>query len=524
MKRLFLALALVVALPLQAQTRADLLLLGGQVLDGAGNPWVRKDIAVTGDRITFVGNARVEKIVARDTLDVRGLLVTPGLWDVHSHAELGTEWGKYALPLLYQGVTTVVIGVDGGGSNEIRAEFAQLRRAGIAVNAVRYVGQGAARGAAMGVADREPTAAELTAMKSYIRKGMEEGAVGLSTGLFYSPGFFAKTEEVIELNKVAAEYGGSYDTHDRDLGVAYKGIGYLNSIKEAIRIGEEAGTPVIFSHFNAQGVQWYGRAGEGAQLVEEARARGVNVMAGQHTYNATNSNLAAYALPRWAVVGGQAEMVKRFNDPQIRAQLEREIPESLAPRGGGAKLLFSDRRTDINGRTLAQVAEMWKLSVPATVMKILTEGTVNVMNLELYDDNNTRLLAQKEWMMTCTDGYTPRDTTIIGHPRSYGSFTKKMLMARDEKVISMPFAVRGMTSLSAEFFGFTKRGLLEEGYFADIAVFDVPKIKVNATYERPHQFSEGTVHVIVNGVVEFRNGKPTRALGGRPLPRERGHR
>jgi N-acyl-D-amino-acid deacylase len=526
MKRLLLCLSLAIAaaMPLRAQGQADLLLLGGQVLDGAGNPWVRKDIAITGDRITFVGNASVEKIVARDTLDVRGLIVTPGLWDVHSHAELGTEWGKRALPLLYQGVTTVVIGVDGGGTNEIRAEFDKFRRDGIAVNAIRYVGQGAARGAVMGVADREPTPAELSAMKAYIRKGMEEGAVGLSTGLFYSPGFFAKTEEVIELNKVAAEFGGSYDTHDRDLGVAYKGIGYLNSIKEAIRIGEEAGTPVVFSHFNAQGVQWYGRAGEGAKLVEEARARGVNVMAGQHTYNATNSNLAAYALPRSAVVGGQAEMVKRFNDPQIRAQLEKEIPESLAPRGGAQKLLFSDqKRMDLNGRTLAQIADAWKLSIPATVMKILSDGNANVMNLELYDDNNTRLLAQKDWMMTCTDGYTPRDTTIIGHPRSYGSFTRKMLMARDDGIISLPFAVRGMSSLSASFYGFSKRGLIAEGYYADIAVFDLPKVRANATYERPHQFSDGTVHVIVNGKVAFRNGRPTGVLSGRPLPRERGH-
>src|SRR5262245_32409882 len=395
MKRLLVCLSLFIAaaLPLQAQSQADLLLLGGRILDGAGNPWVRKDIAITGDRITFVGNASAEKIVARDTLDVRGLIVTPGLWDVHSHAELGTEWGKRALPLLYQGVTTVVIGVDGGGNNEVRAEFDKFQRDGIAVNAIRYVGQGAARGAVMGVADREPTPAELTAMKAYIRKGMEEGAVGLSTGLFYSPGFFAKTEEVIELNKVAAEFGGSYDTHDRDLGVAYKGIGYLNSIKEAIRIGEEAGTPVVFSHFNAQGVQWYGRAGEGAQLVEEARARGVNVMAGQHTYNATNSNLAAYALPRWVAVGGRAETVKRLRDQPTRQRLTREIMAMLEPRGGAAKIMFSDRRPDLNGKTLADVAAGWKLSVPDAVMNIVLEGDVNVMNLELYDDANTKLLA-----------------------------------------------------------------------------------------------------------------------------------
>ena len=505
--------------PIQSRT-ADVLILGAKVLDGAGNPWLQKDVGITADRISFVGHAASARISAKDTIDARGLMLTPGFWDAHSHAELAAPMGRKALPLLYQGVTTVVIGVDGGGTNEIAQTFATYRRNGIAVNAISYVGHGAARGKVMGVADREPTPAELSAMKDYVLKGMREGAVGFSTGLFYSPGFFAKTEEVIELAKVAARFGGSYDTHDRDLGVAYKGIGYLNSIREAIRIGEEAGTPVIFSHFNAQGVQWYGRAGEGAKLIDEARARGVNVMAAQHTYTATNSNLAAYALPRWAVVGGAAETARRFRDPAIRATLEKEIPESLAPRGGAAKLLFSDKRKDINGKTLEQVAAEWRMPVTDVVMKIVEEGNANVMNLDLYDDVNTRLLAQKEWMMTCTDGYTPADTTIIGHPRSYGSFTKKLIMARDDGFISLPFVVRGMTSLPANFYGFDRRGLIAEGYFADIAIFNLSRIKDLATYERPHQFSEGMVHVLVNGRFAFRNGKPTGALPGRPLPRE----
>ncbi|HSL68944.1 MAG TPA: amidohydrolase family protein [Longimicrobiales bacterium] len=508
--------------PSAAQNRADLLLAGGQVLDGAGNPWVARDIAVTGDRITFVGNARASGITARDTLDVTGLLVTPGLWDVHSHATLATPRGKLALPLLYQGVTTVVLGVDGDGTNDIRKTFDEYERNGIAVNAIRFVGHGAARGQIMGVADRPPTPAELDAMRRYVRAGMEQGAVGLSTGLFYSPGYFARTDEVIELARVASEFGGIYDTHDRDLGVAYGGIGYLNSIMEAITIGEQAGTPVIFSHFNAQGVQWYGRAGEGARLIEEARARGVNVVAGQHTYTATNSSLSAYAVPRWAVVGGADETRKRFRDPTIRTRLEREIIEMLEPRGGAQKILFSDRRPDLNGKTLAAVARAWKLSIPDAVMKIVEEGNASVMNLDLYDDKNTRLLAQKEWMMTCTDGYTPADTTSISHPRSYGSFTKKMLMARDG-LISLPFAVRGMTSLPASFYGFSRRGLIAEGYVADLAVFDLPKIRDRATYQRPHQYSEGTVHVIVNGQVAFRDGRPTDMLAGRPLLRERGH-
>jgi N-acyl-D-amino-acid deacylase len=454
----------------QAQ-QADLLLRGGRVLDGAGNPWVRKDVAITGDRITFVGDARAARIQARETVDVSGLTITPGLWDVHSHADLVAPVGRQALPLLYQGVTTVVVGVDGDGNNNIREIFDGYRRNGIAVNAVRYVGQGAARGQAMGSADRAATPAELEAMKAYIRRGMDEGAVGLSTGLFYAPGFFASTEEVIALNRVAAEYGG--------------------------------------------------RANEGAKLIDEARARGVNVMAGQHTFNATNSSVSAYALPRYAVVGGPEAMKQRFRDPASRAQLTKEIMEMLEPRGGASKLLFSDRRADLNGRTLTQIAESWKLSVPDAVMRILEQGNVNVMNLELYDDANTRYLARMEWMMTCTDGYTPADTMLISHPRSYASFTRKMLYAVRDSIITLPFAVRGMTSLSASFYGFANRGQIAEGYFADIAVFDLGSIRETTTYERPHQYSQGTVHVLVNGRFAFRNGRPTGTLAGRPLPRER---
>lgn len=523
MRKLFLLLAFA-ATPATAQTPADLLLLGGQVIDGAGNPWVRKDIAVTGDRITFVGNARAMRITARDTLDVSGLIVTPGLWDVHSHATLATPVGRQALPLLYQGVTTIVQGVDGGGRNHIRATFDTLQTQGIAVNTMMYVGQGAARTAVMGFADRDPTAAELEAMKAYIRKGMEDGAIGMSTGLFYAPGSYAKTEEVIELNKVAAEYGGSYDTHDRDLGVAYQGIGYFNSIAEAIRIGEEAGTPVVFSHFNPQGVKWYGRAAEGAKLIDDARARGVNVMAGQHLYTATNSSLSAYALPRWAVVGSRAEMRARFKDKATRAKLTVEIDDMLAPRGGAEKLLFSDRRPDLNGRTLAEVAAGWKLSVAEAVFRILNEqDEAMVQNLDLYDVWNTKYLAQKDWMMTGTDGYTPPDTLSISPPRSYGSLTRKLLYALRDSVVTLPFAVRGMTSLSAGFYGFPERGQIAEGFFADITVFNPGQVRDNATFDRPHQYSDGTVHVLVNGKVAFRDGRPTGVLAGRPLPRERGH-
>ncbi len=503
------------------QSEMDLLLVNGSVLDGAGNPWVKRDVGVSGERIEFVGLAGDAGVTARDTLDVTGLVVTPGFWDMHSHAELERPDGKDALPFLYQGITTVVLGVDGGGDNNLQEIFDGYRDSGIAVNVLRYVGHGAARGAVMGVADRAPTANEMDAMRAYIRQGMEEGAVGMSSGLFYIPGFFATTDEVVELNRVAAEYGGIYDTHDRDLGAAYKGIGYINSVKEGIEIGARAGTPVIFSHFNPQGRHNYGRAPEGAVLIEAARARGVDVMAAQHVYTATQSSLRAYTIPRWATVGGRDSMLDRFEDPAIARRLDVETMEMLDLRGGPEKILIVDQRPALNGRTLAQVAAAFGLPVPETARLIITEANASVMNLELYDIENTRYLAQKEWMMTCTDGRTPPAFGQgIVHPRPYGAFTRKLrLFTLEDSVISLPFAVRGMTSLAASFLRIPDRGLLVEGAHADIAVFDVARIQDMATFENPHQYAEGTVHVLVNGQFAFRDGQPTEVLAGRPILR-----
>jgi N-acyl-D-aspartate/D-glutamate deacylase len=256
-------------------------------------------------------------------------------------------------------------------------------------------------------------------------------------------------------------------------------------------------------------------------LIEEARARGVNVMAGQHPYDATNSNLSAYAVPRWAVVGGTAEMRKRFKEHATWERLMKEITEMVDIRGGAAKLVFSDENPDLNGKTLADKAREYKLSVPETVMRILSENEgVGVMNRELYDIKNAEFLAQQEWMMTCTDGGTPEFGVGIVHPRSYGAFTKKLRdYVYDRRLISLPFAIRGMTGLAASFFGVNDRGVIREGQKADIVVLDEARIRDRATYAAPHQYSEGTVHVIVNGEFAFRDGKPTGARAGRPIPR-----
>ena len=246
---------------LRSQPAADLLLVGGLVHDGSGQPPARQDVGILGDRISFVGDAAAAGLDAAVVVDVDGLMVTPGFIDMHSHAELTEDYGQDALPFLHQGITTVAIGVDGGGTPDIAELFTGLEGR-IGVNAFAYVGHGEIRERVIGADDRAPTAIELEEMRALIRQAMNEGAFGLSTGLFYVPGYYATTAEVIELARVAAAFDGIYDTHDRDLGASYRGVGYLNSIREAIRIGETAGTRVIFSHFNAQGAGNYGRAPE----------------------------------------------------------------------------------------------------------------------------------------------------------------------------------------------------------------------------------------------------------------------
>jgi N-acyl-D-amino-acid deacylase len=500
---------------------ADLLILGGGAYDGTGSDATPLDIAVTGDRISFIGQAGASGIQAADTVDASGLMVTPGFIDMHSHAEVEEDYGRDGKPFLFQGITTVLVGMDGGGTPEVGELLSRLDRDGIGLNAMTFVGHGAVRRTVMGMEDRAPTPEELERMKDLVRRGMEQGAAGLSTGLFYTPGYYAETEEVIELARVAAEHDGIYDTHDRDLGASYKGVGYLNSIREGIRIGEEAGTRLIFSHFNAQGAHNYGRAPEGARLIEEARERGVDVQAAQHVYTATQSSLRAYAIPRWAAAGGNDVMLARFQNPDTVALLDVQTMEMLAIRGGAEKILFADPRPELNGRTLAQVADEWELPVPETVRRILSDGNAAVMNLDLYDIENTRYLATKPWMMTCTDGRTPAPGQEITHPRVYGAFTRKLRQfVLDEGVITMAFAVRSMSGLAADFLRIPDRGYLREGYYADIAVFDRDRIRDRATFEEPHSYSEGVVHLLVNGQFAIRRGEATDALAGKALERE----
>ena len=509
----------------------SVLFTGATVLDGSGEPAFTADVAVEGETIVFVGDAAESEAApaTRDTIALDGLLLTPGFIDMHSHITLITVGEAYGLPaieFLTQGITTGIIGVDGASSTDLAALYADLERSGVGKNIISYIGHGSVREAVMGMDDRVPTADELDEMKALVRTGMEDGAFGLSTGLFYTPGYYAEADEVIELGRVAAEYplGGEYapvyDTHDRNLGASYQEIGYHDSIREAIRIGAESGLRTIFSHFNAQGAALYGRASEGAAIIDSARAEGLEVAAAQHVHTSTMSSLRAYTIPRWAQAGGPEQMVRRFQNPDTARVLDVQTMEMLEIRGGAEKIVFADARPEFNGKTLADVAADRGLPIPEAVREIMSESNPWVMNRDLYDVENTRYLATMPWMMTCTDGVTPTPGAEIVHPRVYATFPKKIndFVNRDG-AIGLPFAIRGMTGLAADFLRLDDRGYIREGMIADIAVIDPERYRDHATYDDPHQFSEGVIHVLVNGRFAIRDEEVTGELAGRPLRR-----
>jgi len=507
--------------PSGPERRVDHLIRGGLLFDGTGSEPIKADLGLSDGRIEFIGDAATANVTAGDVIDAAGLWVAPGFIDAHSHAELDEDFGKGAIPYLKQGITTVVLGMDGGGTTDVQARLDAWAANGIGVNGIHFVGHGHVRNAVIGHEDREPTADELERMRGLVRKGMEEGAFGLSSGLFYVPGTYASTEEVIELGKVAAEYEGAiYDTHDRDLGAVYEGVGYEASVEEGIRITEESGLRGIFSHYNLQGAHNRGRADVGARLINEARDRGVDVWAAHHPYTATQSNLRAYTIPYWASAGGREAMLARFDDPDANAEIREATNAMLEIRGGADKILFVDPRPDLNGKTLAQVSAERELPPVEAAQWILRDGNAGVMNLELYDHANTRRLASETWMMTCTDGRTPRPDQPITHPRTFGAFPKKMRhFVFEEDLLSPEFVIRSFSGLAADFYSLPDRGYLREGYVADIVVIDPDRYRDKATLENPRQLSEGVVHAVVNGSFAIRDDEVTGELAGVPLRR-----
>lgn len=497
----------------------DLLLLGGQVVDGSGSAPRAEDVGIRGDRIVFLGDASVEKVTSERTLDVHGLIVCPGFIDPHTHTleDLSSPTRHGNVNYLMQGVTTVVTGNDGGGSPHVAKTLDLWQKQGIGTNALLLVGHGAVRHEVLGNADVQPAPEQMENMKTLVRSAMQEGAFGLSTGLFYVPGSFAKTEEVIELSKVVAAMGGYYDSHMRDED-SYS-IGLPGSIEETIRIGREAKIPVHISHIKALGPQVWGKSKEAIQMIEKARAEGVDITADQYPYTASGSSLVASLLPAWAQEGKRQDVLTRLDDAALRPRLLKDVEENLKGRGGADSLLFtSSEAAELVGKRLSDVAKEKSLPPVEAAIVIMREHKLEglgVASFNMNEDDVIRFMKQP-WVMTGSDG-------SYGHPRMFGTFPCKLrVYVYDKKVITLPFMIHVSSDLTATTIHIPARGLLRTGYFADVIAFDPATVADRSTYDRPTELAVGMKYVIVNGRLAVENGKYNGALAGRPFRKEIG--
>ena len=503
----------------------DYLIRGGTVVDGTGAEPRKADVGIRGDRIAFIGDAAKAHIQAKSEVHVDRLIVAPGFIDPHTHSadylNNAVHTGEYRpdrqnLNYLMQGVTTVVTGNDGGGPVNIAATLDKWQQQGIGTNVALLVGFGTVRQQVLGRADVAPTPEQLDKMRALVRSGMQEGAFGLSSGLFYVPQNYAKTEEVIEMAKVAAEFGGYYDTHMRDED-SYS-IGLLGSIDETLRIGREGHLPAHISHIKALGPAVWGKSAEAIEKINAARAAGQNVTADEYPYTGSGSSLPASLLPPWAQEGSRDQISARLSDPAQREKLLDGIRTNLERRGGADALLFpSERLTELFGKTLAQVAKARNTPAAETALAILQEalkggtwGELGVISFNMSPADIERFM-QQPWVMTGSDG-------SAGHPRLFGTFPRKFHdYVYEKKLITLPFAVRSSSALAAEMLGLKDRGLLREGYAADVIVFDAATFADRATYEHPQVLASGMRLVFVNGTPAVRDANYTGALPGKAL-------
>src|SRR5215510_5770546 len=494
-----------------SQNKIDILILHGQLVDGSGKKPRRTDVGIRGDRIVFVGDASKSNFEAARTIDATGLIVAPGFIDPHTHtlSDLSDEKRKANEAFLLQGVTTVLTGNDGGSLLNVGELLTRWDQQGLGINAILLAGFGTIRTKVLGPTDAQPTAAQLEEMKRYVTRAMDDGAFGMSTGLYYAPQSYSKTEEVIELAKVAAAKGGVYDTHMRDEG-SYS-IGLLGAIKETIRIGREAKIPVHISHIKALGPEVWGQSKPAIALMKKSRAEGVDILACQYPYDASGSSLTASLVPRWAEVGGRSELLQRIDDSKINERLLADMRANLRRRGGADSLLITEfRDRKLVGKRLSDVAKDMKKPPVEAALDLIRLGNVGVASFNMNEKDIDRFMKEKI-VVTCSDGSG-------GHPRKYGTFPKKWrTYVFDHKLISLPFMVRNSSALTAEWFRIPQRGMIREGYFADVIVFDPKTVADRSTYEQPELPAVGMNYVIVNGKIAVENSTYTGVLAGRAL-------
>ncbi len=533
----------------------DVIIRNGRVMDGTGNPWFAADIGIREGKIAALG--KLAGASASRTIDAHGLLITPGFIDLHTHCDRGFDNPALRAnePWLRQGVTTVMVGVDGNGSWEPSKVAAPWLSTGLGTNVAFYVGHNTIRKSVMGIENRTPTPAELQKMEALVRQGMENGAFGLSTGLEYIPGIYSSTDEVVQLTRIAKQYGGIYDSHYRD-----EFHEFLKSVDEGIEIAQKAGIQVHLGHFKIIGKRNWGMIPEGLRRIRQARARGLEITLDQYPWdNGATSNLEGLIQVPPALVelrqledrrrSGVAQtqsfaeservrreylsaLVKALNEPASRAQLRAATEAGLTGPSDAnwihkwgydwIRVVRSTQHPDYVGKLISEIADS-SGKQPFDVMADLIDSEPDIgVSIGPMLEANVAMVMKEPYVAFSSDGSLTEFGQGFPHPRAYGSFPRVFRKyVREDKIIALEDAVRKMTSYPAQILGMQDRGQIAIGTWADITIFDPATIADKSTYENPHQYSVGVSYVLVNGKVVLEDGKLTAERPGRLLLRGR---
>ncbi|MDB5242598.1 MAG: aminoacylase [Spirosoma sp.] len=495
----------------------DLVIKNGRVIDGTGNPWVYADVAVRNGRIIQIGT--VNSADAKRIIDATGLVVAPGFIDVHTHVESSLEAQPGAPNFVHDGVTTIITGNCGSSRINLRTYLDTLRIKGVSVNVGSLIGHNTVRVKVMKMVFREPTAREQADMETLVEQAMKDGAVGLSTGLIYTPGTYAKTTEIVHLAKVASRYGGLYASHIRTEGQNVK-----TAIEEAIQISREARIPVEISHFKVASKPLWGKSPETIEMVEAARREGLDVTVDQYPYTASSTTISSL-LPSWALADGDSAVLGRFHDPASRAKIREEMLKGLkqSQRKNFDYAVVASYRPDttFNGLSISAINQKLGRKNNAAaeadlVMDLMERANMRSTQMvyHIMAETDVETILRYPNTMIASDAGVAKLGVGMPHPRAYGTNARVLSRyVRERHIIHLEEAIRRMTSLPAQRFRLTDRGLLRPGYAADIVLFDDKTVSDEATYDQPHAYTKGISWVLVNGTPVVENSKHT---GQRP--------
>ena len=491
-------------------SHVDILIKSGLVYSGDNKQPEVLDIAICKQVICFVGE-NLSNHVASKVIDAKGYVVTPGFIDPHTHslAELISKDKRNNLNYLTQGVTTVINGNDGEGSFQIEKLRQKLNLNGIGTNVGLLVGHGAIRQQVMGLSNKAASNEQLIEMRNLLTKAMAEGGLGFSTGLYYVPGRYADTEEVIFLAKEAAKYNGIYDTHIRDESTF--NIGYIESIREVIEIAQKAQIRAHIAHIKALGVDVWGQSQQAIQLIEQARRKGLEITADQYPWQASGTFLHNAVIPSWVMADSTQAFHQRLNSDNLRDRIIAEINENIRRRGGAKALLVTASKEKSRvGKTLQELADKYSKSAAEYVIELTLQEAVRVASFNM-DKGDIENFMRQPWVVSSSDG-------TDGHPRKYASFPNKYQQyVSQKKVISLQEFIHRSSAKTAEIFNLKKRGSIKPGYFADINIIDIENYKPAADFSHWNRLSTGITYQLINGELVISNSRYTGALAGTVL-------